>query len=663
MRNPKKIKIILFGLKKFDEQNYFLDTEAFIEKENPPDFPLNQIGSSQGIILSRLENYVQIKTKYLFLGIKGKFIFSFYNPNTKTFYDLNKLLKDDLNFIFLNFEFCDVQKPLLVRLYLKIDRIQLIQLYSDLEKNKNKLSKLEQDIQKLYINLEQDSQILKQLNEEIKIIKDQDYSQNQKSEIAILYSHPVEVDYEPVKFNEEIIQFLNLMKKLNKKISYYITQATKHNLLKVLRQNPKIIYIICHGCFIDNTSETYLEYEKDLEDIPNFCEEKVKETDFSQILNQPLLKRALVFLSCCHSGKMAEIFHDYGYPTIAIKKNLKLEEKAANLYFQCFYEKLLQNLTFRECHVEASKQVENVLGKDDYQICRSHEHNKMCLKLFKKSKYLDLKNQLIEFQQMSPCCNLQQDKLQHKLDDDQCEVKKKISEFLEEQFQDKKNNFLERLDQVAKQKHGLLEICCCELARIFFFNPDDFQDYLTKPLLEIEHRSSKTFKLFGDQNQMIFNFIDEGDQIQKNKVQWQEEDVVKIEETQFILKKLLNIFQEKQSSKIIFVAFSDEIKDVDNKIRFLKQVSNYFKQRYIEQSKLLDIKIKVIDNIQQISQYEVQELIKYILIIKEINQEQWDKNKQFLLNLKHTAIVPYIYGHLKPDPQEIYPKDQEIYIV
>ncbi|CAD8117084.1 unnamed protein product [Paramecium primaurelia] len=659
MRNPKKVKVILFGLKKFDEYNYFSDTQAFIERVKPPDFPLNQIGQSQGILLSRLENYVQIKTNYLNKGIEGKFMFSFYNHNTKTFYDMNTLLKDGSNFIFLNLEFCDDQKPLLVRLVFIINREILNQLQIDLVKNKEKLSYLNQKILELYKKLQFESQLLNQINEEINIIKDQDQYQKEKYDIAILYSHPVvdqdpeeEDKYFPVNFNEDISLFLNLIKELNIKISYYITQATKQNLYKVLRQNPKIIYISCHGNLDDNM-ETCLEYEKELKELKELelkddrycCIEQVTETDISNILNQQLLKRALVFLSCCHSGNIAEIFHQQGYPTVGIDKRLKLGEKAANSYFQSFYEKLLQtqqDLQLKECHDQAKKQVQQDLGKKDFQYCESHKHTQKCKKLFETEQ----SNQLIAFQQQRSCCQPQEDILQHKLDD-QCQVKKKIQEFLKKQFQDQTNAFLERLDKVAKQNKGLLKICCCELAEIFFFQDDEFKNDFNYSQIEMEHRSSETFKLFGNENELIFSFIKKGDQTPKNKVQWLKEYLVQIEESKQILTQLLDIFQEKEKSKIIYVQISDNKQTVNDQIlNFLKQVAIYFRQRYIEQSQLKDIRIEIIDNINQISKNEEQ--VQYIFIIKGINQKQWEQSKEFFINQKHIVIIPYI--ELKPNP-------------
>ena len=91
-------------------------------------------------------------------------------------------------------------------------------------------------------------------------------------DIAFLYSNPLIKQTkdiiislnEPIDFEKEIINLVDTFKNSNKKITSRFEIANLDNLQEILRKNPKILHISCHGAYeeVDGQSKFYLYFEE-----------------------------------------------------------------------------------------------------------------------------------------------------------------------------------------------------------------------------------------------------------------------------------------------------------------------------------------------------------------------------------------------------------------
>lgn len=59
MKNPIIKKLIVIGIRKNDEKEYFENPNSFID-ENTVYFPLNTVNNIEGIYLARFENFMKL---------------------------------------------------------------------------------------------------------------------------------------------------------------------------------------------------------------------------------------------------------------------------------------------------------------------------------------------------------------------------------------------------------------------------------------------------------------------------------------------------------------------------------------------------------------------------------------------------------------------------
>ena len=118
--------------------------------------------------------------------------------------------------------------------------------------------------------------------------------------------------------------------------------ASFGNLEKVLKRNPKILHIICHGFFGDKQNNI-LGFEKDIGILDKFDSDKFQHLN-SLIRTAVRSGLRLVFINSCHSQGFAELFKVDEYPVrIAVFNEFQVSDEVAKEFSRTFYERIFTN--------------------------------------------------------------------------------------------------------------------------------------------------------------------------------------------------------------------------------------------------------------------------------------------------------------------------------
>lgn len=133
-----------------------------------------------------------------------------------------------------------------------------------------------------------------------------------KLHFAILYSHPLlEVNMnpggqketfgilqnEPVNFSVECDSILRTIQAKKKMVNVHIESASQEKFIKMIRDKPTVLHVMCHGSYDNKTSEFFLEFENEYSALLRLTPKILREC----LQGQDLSSIRLVFLNACHS--------------------------------------------------------------------------------------------------------------------------------------------------------------------------------------------------------------------------------------------------------------------------------------------------------------------------------------------------------------------------
>lgn len=136
--------------------------------------------------------------------------------------------------------------------------------------------------------------------------------EKKKLHFAVLYSHPLlEVSMnpaaqketigilqnDPVNFSVECDSILKTMQDKKKMVNVHIECASQEKFIKMIRDKPTVLHVMCHGSYDPKSKEFFLEFENDYSALLRLTPKILREC----LQGQDLSSIRLVFLNACHS--------------------------------------------------------------------------------------------------------------------------------------------------------------------------------------------------------------------------------------------------------------------------------------------------------------------------------------------------------------------------
>ena len=219
----------------------------------------------------------------------------------------------------------------------------------------------------------------------------------EKIDLYFLYAFPLEESKGTeldsiITYHLEISKIVGLFKSSKKSFNALFESANVNRLKDVIREEPKVLHISCHGN--DPNDDYYLKFE-DKGQTRKLTE---KELDKKLSESKDILKKIdLVILSSCFSEVAGELFFKYGVKNVIyIKKNCKISNKAALMFANSFYKKLIERNNVKNCFDSTIKEIhEQELSKINYKCCcKAHGSHKQSCFLFDKEEREKIHNEL-----------------------------------------------------------------------------------------------------------------------------------------------------------------------------------------------------------------------------------------------------------------------------
>lgn len=253
-------------------------------------------------------------------------------------------------------------------------------------------------------------------------IMTQKKNKSSDTDIIILYANPIVfqevtgkicaqkegiIDYE-----SEIEHFKTVFEESKKEIKIQIDIANLDNLTKAVKKQPTILYISCHGTFHEEGNENIFDFVlEDKQGKAYFYSIKNLQTLFNSINSSKDYLIDICFLSTCHSELAAKVFSDnIAKCVICVNSQTKIMDKAAQVFAQTFYKKLLEGKTIIESF-EISKNV--VTSSINQGCCCSHLHQNTCKNYSHYSHFKKCDCEFVETNAHSILCGWAKDKIQN----------------------------------------------------------------------------------------------------------------------------------------------------------------------------------------------------------------------------------------------------------
>lgn len=133
-----------------------------------------------------------------------------------------------------------------------------------------------------------------------------------KLHFAVLYSHPLlEVNVnpgaqketlgilqnDPVNFSVECDSILKTIQDKKKMVNVHIESASQEKFIKMIRDKPTVLHVMCHGSYDNKSKEFFLEFENEYSALLRLTPKILREC----LQGQDLSSIRLVFLNACHS--------------------------------------------------------------------------------------------------------------------------------------------------------------------------------------------------------------------------------------------------------------------------------------------------------------------------------------------------------------------------
>ncbi|EAS04920.2 CHAT domain protein (macronuclear) [Tetrahymena thermophila SB210] len=207
------------------------------------------------------------------------------------------------------------------------------------------------------------------------------FSNSSQIRMSIMYSEPLVVRKnkfiypagEPVEYEQEILQLTRYFQKCKNNGEINIRVANLDNLEEEII-NSQIIHISCHGDFHKEYQKYYLQFEE------KNCELKCVTTEqFKTLLQNKKEKPKLTFVNACHSEEVGLMFLNSGIPfVVAVQSNLKIQDKAAQIFSNSFYMGLMKRYTIRQAFNCAKDALVAKHHQACYTCCCAHQHTDKC---------------------------------------------------------------------------------------------------------------------------------------------------------------------------------------------------------------------------------------------------------------------------------------------
>ncbi|KAL4481101.1 hypothetical protein ABPG72_015056 [Tetrahymena utriculariae] len=207
------------------------------------------------------------------------------------------------------------------------------------------------------------------------------FSNSSQIRMSIMYSEPLVVRKnkfiypagEPVEYEQEILQLTRYFQKCKNNGEINIRVANLDNLEEEII-NSQIIHISCHGDFHKEYQKYYLQFEE------KNCEIKCVTTEqFKTLLQNKKEKPKLTFVNACHSEEVGLMFLNSGIPfVVAVQSNLKIQDKAAQIFSNSFYMGLMKKYTIRQAFNSAKDALIAKHHQACYTCCCAHQHTDKC---------------------------------------------------------------------------------------------------------------------------------------------------------------------------------------------------------------------------------------------------------------------------------------------
>ena len=203
-------------------------------------------------------------------------------------------------------------------------------------------------------------------------------------DIAFLYSNPLVkfqktkfiAMHDPVGFESEINSLVDTFRRSKKKLSTWFDITKVDTFSSVIRMNPKILHISCHGSYEDNNgkSEFYLHFEDDYGRLFKFDLENLSELLTPD--NEEKAQIEVVFVSACHSEAIADVFRAANVPVvICVHSSTQILDEAARKFAKIFYNALLDGKSIQYSFEQAKGVVSVAIDKNgnSFHCCCSHK--------------------------------------------------------------------------------------------------------------------------------------------------------------------------------------------------------------------------------------------------------------------------------------------------
>ncbi|KAL4434529.1 hypothetical protein ABPG74_007313 [Tetrahymena malaccensis] len=207
------------------------------------------------------------------------------------------------------------------------------------------------------------------------------FSNSSQIRMSIMYSEPLVVRKnkliypagEPVEYEQEILQLTRYFQRCRNNGEINIRVANLDNLEEEII-NSQIIHISCHGDFHKEYQKYYLQFEE------KNCELKCVTTEqFKTLLQNKREKPKLTFVNACHSEEVGLMFLNSGIPfVVAVQSNLKIQDKAAQIFSNSFYMGLMKRYSIRQAFNCAKDALIAKHHQACYTCCCAHQHTDKC---------------------------------------------------------------------------------------------------------------------------------------------------------------------------------------------------------------------------------------------------------------------------------------------
>ena len=207
------------------------------------------------------------------------------------------------------------------------------------------------------------------------------------TDIIILYANPIvcqksngqisAMKEDNIDYESEIELFKGVFEESKKSIKVQIDIANLDNLTKAIKKEPIIFHISCHGSFHYEGDENVFGFNfEDNKGKVCYYSTKDLETLFRYINPTKKFPIDICFLSTCHSASAANLFSEtIAKCVICVNSQTKILDKAAQIFAQTFYKKLLEGKSILESF-EISKNL--VASSFTQGCCCSHLHSENC---------------------------------------------------------------------------------------------------------------------------------------------------------------------------------------------------------------------------------------------------------------------------------------------